>query len=294
MYNITFEKNAARVDGIKDFDIGQTFDCGQCFRFEQSGNGWQGVQRGSWARFEQPSPDTLLIYGADESNINGWLHFLALDADYAAVKRELAEKFGGETIKNAMEYGGGIRILRQEPWETVCSFIISQNNNIPRIKKIIAVMSESFGKPFEANGEKYYAFPTADALYEAGEDKIFALKTGFRAKYIYDAAARVCDGRLALDALENAGADELTNALTQVCGIGPKVAACASLYGFGHTEAFPIDVWIKRVLAKYYPQGLDIASLGQYAGIAQQYLFYYERGHCADAAGKTKTNADRI
>ena len=177
----------------------------------------------------------------------------------------------------AMEYGDGIRILRQEPWEAVCSFIVSQNNNIPRIKKIIRTMSREWGEPISCGGETYYSFPSAKALADAGEEAIFALKTGFRAKYIYDAACRAANGELDFDAIFSASPEDAEELLCKIKGVGPKVAACAMLFGFGKTEAFPVDVWIKRVLAKYYPAGLDVSALGSYAGFAQQYLFYYER-----------------
>ena len=173
-----------------------------------------------------------------------------------------------------MEYGRGIRILRQDGWEALCSFIISQNNNIPRIKKIIENMSKTFG---EKIGDDLYAFPTAKALYEAGEDKIFELKTGFRAKYIYDAAKKVANGEIDLSLIDKMPTKDALEYLMQIKGVGLKVASCALLFGFNKTDAFPVDVWVKRVLEKYYPNGLDLDNLGDYAGMIQQYLFYYER-----------------
>jgi len=272
--NVIYENDHAVIKGVTDLDIYQTFDCGQCFRFDPCPDGGiAGIACGKWARFEQPFDDTLIIY-APYDDIDFWMNFLSLDVDYGMIKEDIRTRFGGDTISMAMNTGYGIRILRQDPWETVCSFIISQNNNIPRIKKIIASLSEKFG---EKIGDTLYAFPTAKALCDAGEEEIFLLKTGFRAKYIYDAAARVCDGRLDLDNLRSADTDVLMKTLCEVKGIGPKVASCSALFGFYRTEAFPIDVWVKRVIEKYYPDGLDIASLGKYAGIAQQYLFYYER-----------------
>lgn len=272
----TYSNGCAFFENVSDFDIAQTFDCGQCFRFDLVDGYWQGISCGRFARFNQPSPDTLEIY-ADQADIDYWVTFLALDTDYSAVKEDIASKFGGQTILSAMECGSGIRILRQHPWETLISFIISQNNNIPRIKKIVESLCREFGEKIECGERVYYAFPTPEALYNAGESAIFALKTGFRARYIYDAASRVVDGRLNIDALCEMDSDTLNEALLEICGVGPKVAACVSLFGFGHTEAFPIDVWVKRIMLKYYPDGLDIKSLGRYAGVAQQYLFYYER-----------------
>lgn len=293
MINVTelacADGTAVRVDGLNNFKISQIFDCGQCFRFDPVESPRHaceiaGVAHGRYIRFGQDTPDSVTVYNTTAGEFERiWRHYLALDVDYAEVRRDIAERFlaatGGRDVimPKAMEYGDGIRILRQEPWEAVCSFIVSQNNNIPRIKKIIAAMSRKWGEPIEYGGETYYSFPTAEALADAGEQAIFELKTGFRAKYIYDAACRAVSGELDYAKIGAAAPDEAQELLCAIKGVGPKVAACAMLFGFSKTEAFPIDVWIKRVLAKYYPDGLDIASLGQYAGIAQQYLFYYER-----------------
>ncbi len=273
-------ENYIEISGIRGMSAAQTFDCGQCFRFDADQNGiFFGVAMGRYVGFEQPSSDVLRIYNASIDDFNEiWCHYLALDADYANYRDDIASRFvGDKTMAGAMECGAGIRLLRQDRWETVCSFIVSQNNNIPRIKKIIAAMSERFGVPIETPFGTKYAFPTARALYEAGEAEIFALKTGFRAKYIYDAARRVCDGSLDLDAVYAADTDAACNMLMTVKGIGLKVASCALLFGFDKTDVFPVDVWIRRVLDKYYPDGIEISRFGPYAGLAQQYLFYYER-----------------
>ncbi len=266
------------------FDINQIFDCGQCFRFdpdEADSAGtvkYSGVAFGKHISVSQTS-DRIILDGASKKDFEKlWKHFFALDADYSEIRKDIETHFGGdETIRSALEYGKGIRILRQDPWETLCSFIVSQNNNIPRIKKIISEMSREFGKPIEHNKHIYYSFPEAETLALAGEEKIFALKTGFRAKYIYSAAEAVASGRLDLEKLKSKSTESVLETLMTIKGVGLKVASCAALFGFGKTDAFPVDVWIKRVLEKYYPDGLDISSLGKYAGISQQYLFYYER-----------------
>lgn len=280
---------ALRIDGLEYFKISQIFDCGQCFRFDPVENPrhkWEigGVAHGRYVRFAQDTPDSLTIYDSTAEDFEKiWRHYLALDVDYGAVRGDICERFSAATggrdiiMPKAMEYGDGIRILRQDPWEAICSFIVSQNNNIPRIKKIIAAMSREWGEPIECGSQVYYAFPSAKALANAGEDAIFALKTGFRAKYIHDAACRAASGELDYAAIGSATPEQASALLCKIKGVGPKVAACAMLFGFDKTEAFPVDVWIKRVLEKYYPDGLDIAALGKYAGIAQQYLFYYER-----------------
>ncbi len=276
MFSVTEKENYIEIDGLDRFSIGKIFDCGQCFRFDPVGNGIEGVAYSKVLYFEQESLDKVKIYGITKSEFDErFCRYLALDEDYSAVDSDIITRLDNdETIKKAIEYGSGIRILRQDGWEALCSFIISQNNNIPRIKKIIENMSREFGEKID---ETHYAFPTAEALYNAGVDKIFELKTGFRAKYIYDAAEKVVTGKIDLSAVDKMTTDEALEYLMQIKGVGLKVASCALLFGFNKTDAFPVDVWVKRVLEKYYPDGLDLTNLGAYAGMIQQYLFYYER-----------------
>ncbi len=262
------------------FSLEKTFDCGQCFRFDRVRDSeheceFRGVAYGRSVSLAKDR-ERLYIYGSDEEDYkNIWCHYLGLDIDYDAINADILSRSDNPALKRAVEFGRGIRILRQEPWEAVCSFIVSQNNNIPRIKKIIAAMSEKYGEHLGGND---YAFPTAEAINSAGERGMFELKTGFRAKYLADAAARICDGRLDLSAINALGTTEdCVKKLCEVKGIGPKVASCALLFGFGRYDAFPIDVWIRRVMEKYFEPDFEISRLGPYAGIAQQYLFYYER-----------------
>ena len=287
MENITsFTENCipcVHITDIPKTDIFKTFDCGQCFRFDAVslyGNKYEyaGVAFGKYVVFGQNSPHELKIYGSTEEEYRTlWRNFLAFDTDYTAINEFIIEASASEHMKKAVEYGDGIRILRQEPWESVCSFIISQNNNIPRIKKIISALCEKYGDKVE-NVENAYSFPTANRLYEAGEEEIFALKTGFRAKYIIDASRSISTGETDLDLiLKEENFDTCVDILCKIKGIGLKVASCALLFGFGKTEAFPIDVWMKRCLETRFPNGLDVKALGKSAGIAQQYLFYYER-----------------
>ncbi len=279
------------LSGIGNFSPEKTFDCGQCFRFEPSPDGGvTGIAHGKRVNIRRVG-DTLRIDGITESEFaDTWEHYLALDEDYDEIDRMIAAAFhpekGGKILADAASVSAGIRILRQEKWETLCSFIISQNNNIPRIKKIIEAMSQKWG---ERIGDSDYAFPTAKALADAGEDAIFELRTGFRAKYIADAARIVAEDEGYLDSVakcaDYAAADEM---LRRIKGVGPKVSACTLLFGFGRTDAFPIDVWIKRVIEKYFPEGLDPTVFGNAAGIAQQYLFYYERYMGGEAEGRSK------
>jgi N-glycosylase/DNA lyase len=276
MFKVKEFEGYIELSGLTGFEICKIFDCGQCFRFDEYDGYIEGVALGKVLRLEQPSPDRVIIKGITKKDFDeSFCRYLALDADYDEVDRDIIKRLNNdETITRAIEYGKGIRLLRQDGWEALCSFIISQNNNIPRIKKIIANMSRAFGEKID---EEHYDFPTAEALCSAGVDKIFELKTGFRAKYIYDAAEKVASGRLDLGLIDGMTTGEATEYLMQIKGVGLKVASCALLFGFNKTDAFPVDVWVKRVLEKYYPQGLDLTNLGSNAGMIQQYLFYYER-----------------
>lgn len=283
-----------RIDGVSELDIEKIFDCGQCFRFERVENSkhaseFSGVAYGRFVSFAQDG-DTLYIYGSDLADFEAvWRGYLDLDRDYREVERDVLAHSQNSALIAAIEYGRGIRILSQEPFECVISFIISQNNNIPRIKKIIEALSERCGERIELcdeakkhlSGERIpYAFPSAEALCTLGEAGLFEMKTGFRAKYIYDASSRVLSGELMLDTVRGEDTESAIDRLCEVKGIGRKVASCALLFGFGKYDAFPIDVWMKRVAEKYFgdeAETLSSRTFGDYAGIAQQYLFYYER-----------------
>lgn len=276
--------NAVRVEGIPTINIFKTFDCGQCFRFDpvsEFGNKYEfgGVAFGKYVVFAQNNENEIIIYNSTKEEYQAlWRSFLSLDTDYDEIDSAIKSSVPHEHMIRACDYSRGIRILRQDSWESVCSFIVSQNNNIPRIKKIISAMCEKYGEKIECMGKAHYSFPSAAALLSAGVEEIFALKTGFRAKYIYDAARCIENGIIGIDALKNEPSlERCIEILCQVKGIGNKVASCALLFGFGKTEAFPIDVWIKRSIDKHFGGSLDILALGKYAGIAQQYLFYYER-----------------
>ncbi len=272
----------------RGLDISKTFDCGQCFRFEpvegsRHAEEVSGVAYGKYVSFASDGGD-LYIYNCTEEDFNSiWCRYLGLDLDYDAIKSDILSRSSSPDLGDAVSLGGGIHILAQQPWETVCSFIISQNNNIPRIKKIISALCRKYGErliiPEMAahGGAEAYTFPSPELLREAGVDAIFALKTGFRAKYIIDAAERVVDGRLPLSLISSLPTSEGAELLKEVKGIGDKVAACALLFGFGKLDAFPVDVWVKKIIAKYFGGELNPASLGKYAGVAQQYLFYFER-----------------
>ena len=284
-----------RISGLNNFDVNKIFDCGQCFRFDKVENSkhsveFSGIAFGKFVSFAQDGTDVYIYNSTQEEFDSVWRHYLSLDVDYSSIDRDILSRSSNPELARAVTFGNGIRILSQDMWETVCSFIISQNNNIPRIKKIIESLSLKCGSkieiPEEANNHlsdcsSLCTFPTPEAIVDLGIDGLYELKTGFRAKYIYDAAQKVLNGELDFNTIINSNTKQAVEHLCKVKGIGPKVALCALLFGFGKYDAFPIDVWIKKVIAKYFtettPEKFDATVLGPYAGIAQQYLFYYER-----------------
>ncbi len=266
------EKNGGVFVADSDINLYKTFDCGQCFRFADMGGGrFFGVAYGRALDITDTEGGFFIADMSAEEFDGKWRAFFDLDRDYEGVRRLLAATALPES---ALVNGAGIHILRQDPWEALCSFIISQNNNIPRIKKIVESLCALLG---EELAEGVYAFPTAKSVAEAGVEGIASIRSGFRAKYIVDAAIRVSSGELDLEALKQASFADANTALQSVMGVGPKVAGCVALFGLSFTEAFPIDVWIKRVIEKYFDSSFTPQIFGEYAGIAQQYLFYNER-----------------
>lgn len=271
------------VGGVGDFSVFRTFDCGQCFRFDpvvegEYKNQVEGIAFGRSVSFaDGDRTGEIFVRSSAEEFESIWLPYLSLDTDYDRINRHICDALAGSDrahMERAVEAGRGIRILRQDRWEALCSFIVSQNNNIPRIKKIISEMCRRYGEKIDGG----WAFPTAQALYDAGEAAIFDMRTGFRAKYIYDAAKKVATGEISLDDVSAAETyEEAAAGLEKISGVGPKVAACTLLFGFERLEAFPIDVWMRRVAEKRFPDGLDHTVFGKWAGVAQQYLFYFER-----------------
>ena len=287
--------SALKIEGVAHFDVAKIFDCGQCFRFDPVTDSaheveFAGCAYGKYISVAQDG-DKIYIYNATIDEFEGlWLSYLGLDRDYGEINAEILSLSKNPALVSAVNMASGIRILHQDPWEAICSFIISQNNNIPRIKKLVAALCRERGDKIDVSGMEghiadahkkqeghFYSFPSPERVLSLGISGLAELKTGFRAKYIFDAAQKMTGGEVELEFLENANTEECVKHLCSVKGIGPKVASCALLFGFGKLDAFPVDVWIKKVVAKYFDENFDPASLGEYAGIAQQYLFYYER-----------------
>ena len=280
------------VRGVYPFDAEATFTCGQCFRFDPAvapypsifgtDTVYGGVAMGRYINVSSPDLDTVVIEGTTADDFEAiWSGYFGFDMDYSGIIDSVDRRYGCESrIAVAAHAGRGIRILRQDPWEALCSFIISQNNNIPRIKGIIERLCAAYGVPFVVRGEEKYAFPTARVLYEAGVDGIAVARMGFRAKYVAGAAERVTFDTEFIEHVKNAVYDDADAALQGLTGVGPKVSSCTLLFGFCRYEAFPVDVWIKRTVGKYFdgkPDEIDFGELAPYAGILQQYIFNYER-----------------
>lgn len=280
--------------GIKDFDLDHIFDCGQCFRWTKQEDGsYTGIAFGRVVNMQVAgdNKDELVIDGCCEEDFNNiWWTYLDMGRDYGAVKVTLAE--GDDIMARAIESGTGIRILKQDLWETMVSFIISQNNNIPRIKGCIEKLAKLAGeKAGEYGGEEYYNLPTPEVLSKMTAEDLAPIRLGYRAPYLIETAKQVISkGGMAVVAAELAAIDnpdEACEYLRQFQGIGPKVASCIALFGLARLDAFPIDVWVRRVMNRLYNiEEKDIKGMSAYAkehfgengGIAQQYLFYYIRG----------------
>lgn len=274
-----------QVKNVKDFDLAQTLECGQCFHFIKLGEEDYVLAAKGEAVHVAQQGDTVIFYDTDEAGyVNVWKDYFDMDRDYSAVKERLLEK--DDKLKDAVESMWGVRILNQEFFETLISFIISQNKQIPHIKKIVADISAEFGTyKGSFGGVDMYTFPTIDQLAGASEEDFKRLKTGFRAPYIMDAIRRNMAGQFDEKELRGMDYDSCVRELMTIKGVGEKVANCVSLFGLGKKEAFPVDVWIKRIMETMYFDGVDtpkdkIAAFakeqfGELGGFAQQYLFYY-------------------
>ncbi len=251
-------------------DIPLCLDCGQAFRFtERPNGGFHGVVQGEILDVKSTEDGYIFEHTDIDKFEKLWKPYFDLERDYA----KICKSFGDENLKKATEEFYGIRILRQEPWEALCSFIISQNNNIPRIKGIIERLCENFGEKIT---DSDYTFPSYEVLAGMSVDDLSPLRAGFRAKYIIDAAQKVKSGEVRLYELYEMPMDEARQELMKIKGVGAKVAECTLLYGLGRVEAFPVDVWVKRIMAEMYPNGLPECTKGV-EGIAQQYLFHWRR-----------------
>jgi len=286
--NIITHKNEIEISGVSDFDIAKTFECGQCFRWEReqaSANSeyssecnqipvsYIGIAFGCAARVRQCG-DSVFISATLKEFDAVWQKYFDLDRDYSTIREKLCID---DFMQKATDYGKGIRILQQEKWEALCSFIISQNNNIPRIKSIINTLCEKFGNVIMFEGKCYYSFPSAETLSAINAEDLAPLRCGYRAEYIIKAAKDITCGKINLDELADNEPEIARKALKKLHGVGDKVADCVMLFGLHRLDAFPLDVWMKRAVATHYGSDFNPNIFSPYAGTAQQYIFHYMR-----------------
>ncbi|MBR3791101.1 MAG: DNA-3-methyladenine glycosylase 2 family protein [Clostridia bacterium] len=271
------------LTNIKDFNLDNIFDCGQCFRWNKQNDGaYIGVANSHALKISQKN-DTVTLYDTSIEDFNNiWFNYFDFKTNYQEIKEILSND---SVLKSATEFGDGIRILNQDLWECVVSFIISASNNIPRIKKIINTLCELCGDEINYMGETYYSFPTPEKIHSLGISGIEPIKAGFRDKYIISAAEFFMNdfNDAYFELLDYKSAKK---ELMRINGIGNKVADCILLFALSKRNSFPVDVWIKRVVEHFYfeeEQTIEIIQkfsqekFGKLGGYAQQYLFYYAR-----------------
>lgn len=281
------DKNNTIIKDVPDFDLAQTLECGQCFRFYKQGEEDYVVVAYRHLLHIKQKKDTLIFLDCDREMVEQlWIPYFDLSRDYGEIKRYLLRK--DDILEEAIHEKYGVRILNQEFHEMLISFIISQNKQIPQIKQLVKRISENYGDFLgEVNGKKYYSFPDAKALGKITEKDFREMKTGFRAPYLYDASSKLSSGNISAELLNGLSEEETRKKLLEIKGVGEKVANCVMLFSLGFRAAFPIDVWIKRIMENLYFDGKDTSKdkiqsfaaklYGEYGGYAQQYLFCFGR-----------------
>lgn len=282
--DIKHSGNNLIVTGLKDFNLKHIFECGQCFRFNEiEKNTYLGIAKGNALCISQDSDSITLYETTEEDFKNIWYDYFDLGRDYGEIKKRLSVD---PIMENAISYGDGIRILNQDLWETVISFIISASNNIPRIKGIIERFCTSFGKKINYMGKTYYSFPDIDTVYKLSKEDLSVIRAGYRDKYIMDAAQKFQNGQINDGYIRSLTTPEAKKMLLTINGVGEKVCNCILLFGLQRVDSFPIDVWIKRIVEKlYFGEEQNIPTIAEFAkkhfgdigGFAQQYLFFYAR-----------------
>lgn len=262
-------------EGVAPLDLAATFDCGQAFRWRPRGDGCFDAVVAGDAVNARLNGDRLEIRGAPRGKAKFWAEYFALDVDYTAIHKALR---ADDRMRACLAFSPGIRVLRQEFFETLVSFIISQNNNITRIKGIVERLCSCFGETVgeDHQGVPDRAFPTPSAIASLSPEDLAPLRAGYRVAGIIDAARRVDSGELDETALRAMPTADARRRLLEVHGVGPKIADCVLLFGLGRFESFPVDVWIRRAMEALFPEGLPCCTAG-ISGIAQQYIFHYAR-----------------
>ena len=276
----------------KTFDLKDIFECGQCFRWNKEENGsYTGIWKENIVNIKKEGQDYVFTGICKNQNLEEEIyHYFDLDRNYEQIKKELSKK--DKYMKTSIAYGKGIRILNQDLWETIISFIISANNNIPRIKGIVERLSKTYGNKIEWNGKEYYTFPTPMQLKDVTVEEYRQLGLGFRDIRLYETTKMILEGKVDLQELKNnPNTIAVREKLLTLSGVGPKVADCILLFSdLKRLEVFPIDVWVRRVMNDLYIQNENESKVskkqiekiarnkfGNLAGLAQQYLFYWRR-----------------
>ncbi len=285
------KKQKYTIKNANSFELKDIFDCGQCFRWnEQEDESYTGIFKNNVINVKKENNE-ITFEGICEKDIKETIeNYFDLNRNYEEIKERLSKI--DENMKTSIEYGQGIRILNQDLWETIISFIISANNNIPRIKGIIERLSEKYGNEIEFNGKKYYTFPTPEQLKNVSVEEYRKLGLGFRDIRLYETTKMILEKQVDLEKMkQNPNTQEVREELLKLSGVGPKVADCILLFSdLKRFEVFPIDVWVRRVMNDLYIKQEDETKVskkqiekiaqekfGNLAGLAQQYLFYWRR-----------------
>ncbi|MEG2037518.1 MAG: DNA glycosylase [Ruthenibacterium sp.] len=258
-----------------DFDIEKIADSGQCFRLTQATPGRFVLIAHGRVLFVEDAPKGAVLHCCEEDYQAIWRNYFDMDCNYkgfrAAVPKEDA------FLTNAVRHGCGIRILQQDPWEMLVTFIISQRKNIPAIKRAVELLCEKAGERLLIGEQTYFAFPCAARVAAMPPETLAACALGYRTAYLRAAAQRVASGALDLEGLKQADDSALLNALMSVPGVGPKIANCVMLFGYHRLSGFPRDVWINRVIEQEYHGEFPLARYAGFEGVMQQYMFFYGR-----------------
>ncbi|MBQ8924179.1 MAG: N-glycosylase [Lachnospiraceae bacterium] len=289
--NIYSDDKKVIIEDAKDFDIEDILECGQCFHFTRlDEKDYELMAYGRYLHIKQSLDDSrinrVVLYNTTLDDYNEiWARYFDMEADYSDIKSKVLKS--DDRLKEAVDAKAGIRILKQDFFETLISFIISQNKQIPHIKQIVHTISERYGDKLVLEDDRaVYTFPSVERLYEVSEDELRECKVGFRAPYIRDAVCKVYSGEINEERLRGMSFNDARDELMTIKGVGEKVANCVLLYGLSFTNAFPVDVWMKRIMEYMYfgedtkkevIESFAYERYGEYAGYAQQYLFYYGR-----------------